>query len=67
MSDHHIVIKFVVQNEELNFQPPYAYHMYCIQHIASNFNHQFKNAKQKNVGQVRYVTWFNYNIIYEYY
>jgi len=28
-------------------QPPNAYHVYCIRHIASNFNHKFKNAKLK--------------------
>nr|KYP32309.1 hypothetical protein KK1_047047 [Cajanus cajan] len=34
-------------NQNNGWQPPYGYHVYCIRHIASNFNHQFKNVKLK--------------------
>ncbi|KAL5172891.1 hypothetical protein HKD37_16G045557 [Glycine soja] len=31
------------------FQPPHGYHVYCVRHIASNFNRKFNNAKQKEM------------------
>nr|KYP45515.1 hypothetical protein KK1_032926 [Cajanus cajan] len=34
-------------NENNGWQPPYSYHVYCIRHIASNFNQRFKNVKLK--------------------
>ena len=42
ISNRHQGIKLVMSP-----QPPNAYHVYCIRHIASNFNHKFKNAKLK--------------------
>ncbi|KAL5125030.1 hypothetical protein HKD37_02G005320 [Glycine soja] len=42
-------IKAAVANEALGWQPPHAYHVYCVRHIASNFNHKFKNGKQKEM------------------
>ncbi|KAL5159843.1 hypothetical protein HKD37_15G044096 [Glycine soja] len=39
----------VIANEALGWQPPHAYHVYCVRHIASNFNHKFKNEKQKQM------------------
>ena len=45
----HASIKSVVVNEALGWQPPYAYHVYCVRHIAKNFNHKFKNEKQKEM------------------
>ncbi|KAH1188557.1 hypothetical protein GmHk_U059398 [Glycine max] len=41
--------KFVVANEALGWQPLHGYHVYCVQHIASNFNRKFNNAKQKQM------------------
>ncbi|KAH1242069.1 hypothetical protein GmHk_07G019485 [Glycine max] len=38
-----------LKNEALGWQPPHAYHVYCVRHIASNFNHKFKNGKQKEM------------------
>ncbi|KAH1257894.1 hypothetical protein GmHk_03G007764 [Glycine max] len=49
ISDRHASIKSVVANEALGWQPPHAYHVYCVRHIASNFNHKFKNEKQKQM------------------
>jgi len=47
--DRHASIKSVVANEVLGWQPPHADHVYCVRHIASNFNHKFNNAKQKEM------------------
>ncbi|KAL5148361.1 hypothetical protein HKD37_13G035410 [Glycine soja] len=49
ISDRHASIKSDVANEALGWQPPHAYHVYCVCHIASNFNHNFKNGKQKEM------------------
>jgi len=46
ISDRHASIKSVVVNEALGWQPPYAYHVYYVRHIASNFNHKFKNENK---------------------
>ncbi|KAH1254363.1 hypothetical protein GmHk_04G010818 [Glycine max] len=61
ISDRHASIKSVVANEALGWQPPHAYHVYCVCHIASNFNHKFKNGKQKEMlkklGNISYLTY----------
>ncbi|KAH1220998.1 hypothetical protein GmHk_12G034504 [Glycine max] len=49
ISDRHASIKSVVANEALGWQPPHDYHVYCVRHIASNFNRKFNNAKQKEM------------------
>ncbi|KAH1241951.1 hypothetical protein GmHk_07G019402 [Glycine max] len=49
ISDPHASIKSVVANEALGWQPPHGYHVYCVRHIASNFNRKFNNAKQKEM------------------
>jgi len=49
ISNHHASIKSAVANETLGWQPPHAYHVYCVRHITSNFNHKFKNEKQKQM------------------
>ncbi|KAL5165164.1 hypothetical protein HKD37_18G050335 [Glycine soja] len=49
ISDRHASIKSVVSNEALGWQPPHGYHVYCVRHIASNFNRKFNNAKQKEM------------------
>lgn len=47
ISDRHRSIISAVGNPHLGWQPPDAYHVFCIRHIASNFNHRFKNGKLK--------------------
>ncbi|KAL5179951.1 hypothetical protein HKD37_01G001169 [Glycine soja] len=47
--DRHASIKSVVANEALGWQPPHGYHVYCVRHMASNFNRKFNNAKQKEM------------------
>ncbi|KAH1194066.1 hypothetical protein GmHk_19G054957 [Glycine max] len=47
--DRHASIKSVIANEALGWQPPHGYHVYCVRHIASNFNRKFNNAKQKEM------------------
>ncbi|KAL5150038.1 hypothetical protein HKD37_13G036747 [Glycine soja] len=49
ISDRHVSIKSVVANEALGWQPPHGYHVYCVRHIANNFNRKFNNAKQKEM------------------
>ncbi|KAH1213136.1 hypothetical protein GmHk_14G041148 [Glycine max] len=49
ISDRHASIKSTVANEALGWQPPHGYHVYCVRHIASNFNRRFNNAKQKEM------------------
>ncbi|KAH1242500.1 hypothetical protein GmHk_07G019815 [Glycine max] len=49
ISDRHASIKFVVANEALGWQPPHGYHVYCVRHIASNFNRKFNNTEQKEM------------------
>ncbi|KAH1233641.1 hypothetical protein GmHk_09G026041 [Glycine max] len=47
--DRHASIKSTVANEALGWQPLHGYHVYCVRHIASNFNRKFNNAKQKEM------------------
>ncbi|KAL5184035.1 hypothetical protein HKD37_17G047807 [Glycine soja] len=49
ISDRHASIKSAVANEALGCQPPHGYHVYCVRHIANNFNQKFNNAKQKEM------------------
>ncbi|KAL5173018.1 hypothetical protein HKD37_16G045647 [Glycine soja] len=49
ISDRHASIKSTVANKALGWQPPHGYHVYCVRHIASNFNRKFNNAKQKEM------------------
>ncbi|XP_027363021.1 uncharacterized protein LOC113870769 [Abrus precatorius] len=49
ISDRHQSIKSVVSNPHIGWQPPNAYHVYCIRHIASNFNRRFKNSAMKSM------------------
>src|ERR1044072_160827 len=46
ISGRHSGIKAAVAASSA-WKPPNAYHVYCIRHIASNFNHKFKNTKLK--------------------
>ncbi|KAK4283766.1 hypothetical protein QN277_000686 [Acacia crassicarpa] len=45
--DRHTSIISVVANESLGWQPPNAYHVFCIRHVASNFNTRFKDKRLK--------------------
>ncbi|XP_061349008.1 uncharacterized protein LOC133294371 [Gastrolobium bilobum] len=47
ISDRHISIKQAVANNPDLWGPPRVYHVYCIRHIASNFNHKFHNVQLK--------------------
>ena len=49
ISNRHASIKSVVANEALGWQPPHAYHVYCVQHLTNNFNRKFNNVKQKEM------------------
>jgi len=61
ISNRHASIKLAVANEALRWQPPHTYHVYYVCHIASNFNHKFKNGKQKEMfkklGNISYLTY----------
>ncbi|KAH1197500.1 hypothetical protein GmHk_18G051277 [Glycine max] len=60
ISDRHASIKSVVANEALGWQPPHGYHVYCVRHIASNFNCKFNNAKQKEMfKKLAITTWID--------
>ncbi|XP_061363229.1 uncharacterized protein LOC133306869 [Gastrolobium bilobum] len=48
ISDRHRSIISVVENNP-NWQPPNAYHVFCIRHIASNFNQKFRNEDLKRM------------------
>ncbi|XP_057431965.1 uncharacterized protein LOC130724698 [Lotus japonicus] len=48
ISDRHASILSAVGNPSNGWQPPNAYHVYCIRHVASNFNNRFHNTEQKN-------------------
>ncbi|KAH1190057.1 hypothetical protein GmHk_20G057711 [Glycine max] len=65
-SDRHASIQSVVANEHLGWQPPHTYHVYCIRHIASNFNRKFNNAKQKEMLKKLDVVYTNEHILKAY-
>ncbi|XP_061336960.1 uncharacterized protein LOC133284025 [Gastrolobium bilobum] len=46
ISDRHVSILSAVENNPL-WQPPHAFHVFCLRHIASNFNQRFRNDKLK--------------------
>ncbi|XP_061364415.1 uncharacterized protein LOC133307877 [Gastrolobium bilobum] len=48
ISDRHRSIISAVENNP-NWQPPNAYHVFCIRHIASNFNQKFRNEGLKQM------------------
>lgn len=49
MSDRHPGILSAVGNSCLGWQPPMAYHVFCVRHIKSNFNNKFKDTVLKNL------------------
>ncbi|KAF7812931.1 uncharacterized protein G2W53_033907 [Senna tora] len=44
ISYRHVSITSVVGDESIKWQPPYAYHVYCVRHLASNLNKRFKET-----------------------
>ena len=42
ISDRHAGILAAVSNPRIGWQPPYAYHVFCLRHMASNLNTHFK-------------------------
>ncbi|XP_061345877.1 uncharacterized protein LOC133291608 [Gastrolobium bilobum] len=48
ISDQHRSIIYAVENNP-NWQSPNAYHVFCIGHIASNFNQKFQNEDLKRM------------------
>ncbi|XP_061347666.1 uncharacterized protein LOC133293144 [Gastrolobium bilobum] len=46
ISDQHRNIISAVENNR-NWQPPNAYHVFCIRHIANDFNQKFRNDRLK--------------------
>ncbi|XP_061358030.1 uncharacterized protein LOC133302288 [Gastrolobium bilobum] len=65
ISDRHRSIISVVENNP-NWQPPNAYHVFCIRHIASNFNQKFwnegLNRMLKNLGYTPAIVDFERNL-----
>ncbi|XP_061371643.1 uncharacterized protein LOC133314212 [Gastrolobium bilobum] len=47
ISDRHCGILSAVANPHLDWQPPKAYHVFCLRHVGSNFNQRFKNEEWK--------------------
>ncbi|XP_061358410.1 uncharacterized protein LOC133302619 [Gastrolobium bilobum] len=46
-----------VNNVDLGWQPPRGYHVFCLRHLASNFNHKFKNIMlKKELKKLGYTT-----------
>ncbi|XP_061357492.1 uncharacterized protein LOC133301815 [Gastrolobium bilobum] len=57
ISDRHAGILAAVNNVALGWQPPKAYHVFCVIHLASNFNHKFKNIMlKKQLKKLGYTT-----------
>ena len=48
ISDRHISIKKAV-DKDYRWKPPFAFHVYCLRHLVSNFNKKFKDAKLKRI------------------
>ncbi|KAK4263348.1 hypothetical protein QN277_028771 [Acacia crassicarpa] len=46
ISDRHASIIRAVQDHR-TWQPPYAYHVYCLRHVGSNFNTRFRDVQLK--------------------
>ena len=49
ISYRHAGILAAVQNEYLDWQPSYAYHVYCLHHVTSNFNTRFKDLRLRDM------------------
>ena len=49
ISDRHASIKAAMGNDNPWWRPPYAYHVYCLRHVISNFNKAINDAKLKKM------------------
>ena len=49
ISDRHASIKAAMGNDNPWWRPPYAYHVYCLRHVISNFNKEINDAKLKKM------------------
>ena len=51
ISDRHSSFKSAMGNTNDNpwWNPPYAYHVYCLRHVISNFNKKFNDVKLKKM------------------
>ncbi|XP_061362412.1 uncharacterized protein LOC133306156 [Gastrolobium bilobum] len=47
ISDRHKSILSAVANPDIGWQPPNAYHVFCLRHVGSNFNTRFKDQYMK--------------------
>ncbi|KAF7844584.1 uncharacterized protein G2W53_001489 [Senna tora] len=49
ISERHPVILSTVSDPRTMWQPPYSHHVYCIRHLASNLNKQYKDSWLKDL------------------
>ena len=49
ISDRHSLFKLAMGNDNPWWNPPYAYHVYCLRHVISNFNKKFNDVKLKKM------------------
>ena len=49
ISDRHRGIIAAINNEEIGWAEPKAYHRYCLRHVASNFNSKYKSKQLKDL------------------
>ncbi|XP_056697929.1 uncharacterized protein [Spinacia oleracea] len=48
LSDRHLGIMKAMTQDNSGWTEPYAYHIFCIRHLTSNVNTEFKNRELKN-------------------
>ncbi|KAA0057535.1 uncharacterized protein E6C27_scaffold497G00050 [Cucumis melo var. makuwa] len=49
ISDRHRGILSVINNEEIGWSEPRAFHRYCLRHVANNFNNKYKSKQLKDL------------------
>ncbi|KAA0054037.1 uncharacterized protein E6C27_scaffold318G001000 [Cucumis melo var. makuwa] len=49
ISDRHRGILSAINNEEIGWSEPRAFHRYCLRHVASNFNNKYKSKQLKDL------------------
>ncbi|KAA0066827.1 uncharacterized protein E6C27_scaffold271G001850 [Cucumis melo var. makuwa] len=49
ISDRHRGILAAINNEEIGWSEPQAFHRYCLCHVASNFNNKYKSKQLKDL------------------
>ena len=64
ISDRHPGILNAITDESIGWNPPCAYHRYCLRYICSNFNTHFKNMQLKRAvwqaGNTHQICKFNF-------